>query len=94
MKSISTAIELNALSSKTPGLFSYQKRWDSGNNESLPGDVVAWDLGGGMDHIGLVTNLWSESEQHCLIIHNIGAGTRVEDVLFNWKITGHYRFFR
>jgi uncharacterized protein YijF (DUF1287 family) len=28
-----------------------------------------------------------------LIVHNIGAGTRVEDVLFNWTIKGHYRFF-
>ncbi len=66
----------------------------SNRDDYLPGDVVAWDLGGGMDHIGLVTNLWSESEQRCLIVHNIGAGTRVEDVLFNWKIAGHYRFFQ
>ncbi len=62
-------------------------------DDYLPGDVVAWDLGGGVDHIGIVTNLWSESEHRCLIIHNIGAGTRVEDVLFAWRITGHYRIF-
>jgi len=26
-------------------------------------------------------------------VHNIGAGTRMNDILFAWKITGHYRFF-
>jgi uncharacterized protein YijF (DUF1287 family) len=59
----------------------------------LPGDIVAWDLGGGVEHIGIVSNQISEPERHFLIIHNIGAGTRAEDVLFNWKIIGHYRFF-
>jgi len=59
----------------------------------LPGDIVAWDLGGGVEHIGIVSNQISEPERHLLIIHNIGAGTRAEDVLFNWKIIGHYRFF-
>jgi uncharacterized protein YijF (DUF1287 family) len=62
-------------------------------DDYLPGDVVAWDLGNGLDHIGLVTNMWSESEKRCLMIHNIGAGARVEDLLFAWKITGHYRYF-
>jgi uncharacterized protein YijF (DUF1287 family) len=59
----------------------------------LPGDVVTWDLGGGMDHVGLVTNLWSEETQNYLIVHNIGGGARVENVLFAWRITGHYRYF-
>jgi uncharacterized protein YijF (DUF1287 family) len=58
----------------------------------LAGDVVSWDLGGGLDHIGLVTNIWNEDHQR-LVVHNIGAGTRVEDVLLRWKITGHYRYF-
>jgi uncharacterized protein YijF (DUF1287 family) len=59
-----------------------------------PGDVVSWDLDGkGMTHIGLVSNLWNEASRRYLIIHNIGGGARVEDVLFNWKVTGHYRYF-
>ena len=61
--------------------------------EYLPGDIVAWDLTGGIDHIGMVTNMLSDSGDHYLIVHNIGAGTRVEDVLFQWTIKGHYRFF-
>lgn len=59
----------------------------------LPGDLVSWDLGGGVPHIGIVSNLTKESDKHLLIIHNIGAGVQAEDVLFNWKITGHYRYF-
>jgi uncharacterized protein YijF (DUF1287 family) len=61
--------------------------------EYLPGDIVAWDLTGGIDHIGIVTNMLSDSGDRYLIVHNIGAGTRVEDVLFAWTIKGHYRFF-
>ena len=60
----------------------------------LPGDVVAWDLGGGMDHIGIVSNLTADPDKHLLIIHNIGAGARAEDVLLAWTIKGHYRYFR
>lgn len=59
----------------------------------LPGDVVSWDLGGGLDHIGLVTNLWSPETKNYLIVHNIGGGARIENVLFSWHITGHYRYF-
>lgn len=36
---------------------------------------------------------WSENRNAYLVVHNIGAGARVEDVLFSWKITGHYRYF-
>ena len=59
----------------------------------LPGDVVTWDLGFGNDHIGMIVNVWYKPTQHYLIVHNIGAGTRMEDALFSWKITGHYRYF-
>jgi uncharacterized protein YijF (DUF1287 family) len=59
----------------------------------LPGDVVAWDLSEGLEHIGILTNLSSEPDQHYLIVHNIGSGAKVEDVLMAWKIVGHYRYF-
>ena len=59
----------------------------------LPGDIVTWDLGGGVDHVGIVVNVWYKPTQRYLIVHNIGAGTRMEDVVFAWKITGHYRYF-
>ncbi len=60
----------------------------------IPGDVVSWDLNGkGMTHIGVVSNRWNESTKRFLIIHNIGAGTVAEDRIFDWKITGHFRYF-
>jgi uncharacterized protein YijF (DUF1287 family) len=59
----------------------------------LPGDVVAWDLGGDLLHIGIVTNVFSDSKQTYKIVHNIGLGARLEDVLFSWKVIGHYRYF-
>jgi uncharacterized protein YijF (DUF1287 family) len=60
----------------------------------LPGDIVAWDLGNRVDHIGIVVNVWSEDSHGYLVVHNIGAGARCQDVLFNWQITGHYRYFQ
>ena len=65
----------------------------SNRTDYLPGDLVAWELSDGVEHIGILTNLWSEPDKHCLVVHNIGAGARVEDVLFAWKIIGHYRYF-
>jgi len=62
-------------------------------DDYLPGDIVAWELSDGVEHIGILTNLSSDSDHHYLIVHNIGAGARVEDVLLAWKIIGHYRYF-
>jgi uncharacterized protein len=56
-----------------------------------PGDIVAWDLGGGLTHIGFVSD--DKADQQYKIIHNIGAGTQIEDRLMDWKVIGHYRFF-
>jgi uncharacterized protein YijF (DUF1287 family) len=58
-----------------------------------PGDLVTWDLGGGVPHIGVVVNQKSTPTGRYMVVHNIGQGPRMEDVLFNWKITGHYRYF-
>jgi uncharacterized protein YijF (DUF1287 family) len=66
---------------------------DSGE-DFKPGDVVSWDLDSrGTTHIGLVSNHWNPEEKRYLIIHNIGFGVRLEDRLFDWKITGHFRYF-
>lgn len=58
-----------------------------------PGDLVTWDLGRGLTHIGMVVDRKSVFTRRYMIVHNIGAGPRMEDVLFDWKITGHYRYF-
>ncbi|MEO6588296.1 MAG: DUF1287 domain-containing protein [Pyrinomonadaceae bacterium] len=64
------------------------------NEDYKPGDVVSWDLSGkGMTHIALVSNIFNADTGRYSIIHNIGAGAAAEDFLFDWKITGHYRYF-
>ena len=62
-------------------------------NEYKPGDVVAWELAGGLTHIGIVSDVKADDQQTHLIIHNIGAGAQIENRLFEWKIIGHYRYF-
>jgi uncharacterized protein YijF (DUF1287 family) len=58
-----------------------------------PGDLVTWDLGEGVPHIGIVVDRRAPQTGRYMIIHNIGQGPKMEDVLFNWKTTGHYRYF-
>lgn len=57
----------------------------------LPGDLVVWELPYGLPHIGIVADRTSPAGTP-LVIHNIGSGTKMEDVLFAFKITGHYRY--
>lgn len=59
----------------------------------LPGDIVSWNLRGDagyLPHIGVVTEMKAASGRP-LVVHNIGAGPRLEDALFSWLITGHFR---
>ncbi len=85
---------------RVPNLQTYFSRKDRSislrgeNGDFQPGDIVSWDLNGrGMTHIGLVSNVRNQRSGRYMIIHNIGAGTQIEDRLFEWKITGHYRYF-
>lgn len=57
-----------------------------------PGDIVTWDLGKGIAHIGLVIKERSDDNKRHLIVHNIGNGQEISDCLFAYKITGHYRY--
>ncbi|TDR41154.1 hypothetical protein DFR29_11166 [Tahibacter aquaticus] len=54
------------------------------------GDIVTWRLPSGVPHIGLVAARRYGGRP--LIVHNIGGGTQLEDMLFDYTITGHYRF--
>lgn len=56
----------------------------------IPGDIVCWDLGEGLTHIGLVVDKKSDDGQRYLIVHNIGGGQELSDCLFDFKIIGHY----
>jgi len=57
-----------------------------------PGDLVTWLVSGNLPHIGIVTDKQSNDGLRPLIVHNIGAGPQLEDMLFDYKITGHYRY--
>ncbi|MCB1644608.1 MAG: DUF1287 domain-containing protein [Pseudomonadales bacterium] len=58
----------------------------------VPGDLVTWMLPGNLPHIGVVTDQLSMESANPLIVHNIGGGPELDDMLFNYEITGHYRY--
>lgn len=59
----------------------------------LPGDIVSWRLSNGRPHIGIVSSKKNSAGSRYLVVHNIGAGPKAEDVLFDYDLTGHYRYF-
>jgi hypothetical protein len=61
-------------------------------NDYEPGDLVCWDLGNGITHIGIVSKIKSSDKKRYLIVHNIGEGQVLEDCLFEFKIIGHYQY--
>jgi len=56
------------------------------------GDLVTWMINNKLPHIGIVTNKKSVDGKRNLIVHNVGGGQVLEDCLFRYKITGHYRY--
>ncbi len=83
---------------RVPNLMTFFKRQATVKNNSQkaedyrPGDIVCWNLWGGVNHIGIVVNKKSKDCKRYLIVHNIGGGQVLEDCLFNYKIIGHYRY--
>ena len=59
-----------------------------------PGNLVTWNLNtsGSLPHIGIVTDLYAKQSKLPLIMHIIGVGQVLEDILFDYKITGHFRY--
>ncbi len=56
-----------------------------------PGDLVTQRLPGNLPHIAIVTNRPAKGRNHAMVVHNIGAGTQIEDRLFEFRISGHFR---
>ena len=79
---------------RVPNIATYFQRQgyrvDGGDYQA--GAVVTWDLGRGLVHIGIVSD--RKTGNRPLIIHNIGRGTQEEDILYRYRITGHYRLPR
>lgn len=61
-------------------------------NDYKPGDIVCWNLGGAVTHIGIVVDVKSYDRKRYQVVHNIGRGQVMEDMLFDYKIIGHYRY--
>ena len=64
----------------------------SNPSDYLPGDMVTWVLPGNLPHIGFVSAQRSADGKRPMIIHNIGAGPKIEDMIFDYPITGRYRY--
>ena len=56
------------------------------------GDLVTWTVTNNLPHMGIVINQKNHKTGNPLIVHNIGNGPEIEDMLFKYKITGHYRY--
>lgn len=72
--------------------FGSVKKISNKGEDYLPGDIVTWDLGNGIMHVGIVTDRMSADKKRPLIVHNIGQGQVLQDCLFSYKITGHYTY--
>ncbi len=58
------------------------------------GDIVTWMLPGNLPHIGIVTHKHDKRSRNPMIAHNIGAGPVIENMLFSYPISGHYRYMK
>lgn len=83
---------------RVPNLMCYFERYGKvlartkNPKDYRPGEIVCWDLGGGILHIGLLSPYYSSDGKRPLVMHNIGGGQVLEDMLFDYKIIGHYAF--
>jgi len=83
---------------RVPNLMTYFKRKGAEKpisdkaKDYFPGDIVCWNLGGAITHIGIVVDKKSTDGKRNLIVHNIGGGQVLADCLFDYKIIGHYRY--
>jgi len=68
------------------------KKISQNPEDYAPGDIVCWNLGGGITHIGIVSGRMNKAGTHYEIVHNIGAGQVFKDMLFSFKIIGHYAY--
>ncbi len=59
----------------------------------MAGDIVTWMLPGNLPHIGIIVNSGRRNERKPLVVDNIDSGPVTEDILFEYKITGHYRYY-
>ena len=62
-------------------------------SDYVPGDLVTWMLPGNLPHIGIIIDKKSADNKRPLVVHNIGRGPKIDDMLFAYPVTGHYRYY-
>jgi hypothetical protein len=83
---------------RVPNLQTFFKRHgvnlnvSSNKSDYSVGDIVTWMLPGNLPHIGIVIDQINPKSGNPMIVHNIGRGPKIDDMIFDYKITGHYRF--
>src|SRR6185295_741881 len=93
-----TRTDTNIDHRRVPNLETYFRRFGSALAPSMaaadyqPGDLVSWIVAGSLPHIGVVSEHRSADGERPLMVHNIGAGPKLEDVLFAFPIVGHFRY--
>ncbi len=81
---------------RVPNLMKYFERYGdekliSGSADDYSsGDIVCWNLGGAVTHIGIIAELRSDDGLRPMVVHNIGGGQVLEDCLFDFRIIAHY----
>ncbi|KUJ63948.1 hypothetical protein AR687_00295 [Flavobacteriaceae bacterium CRH] len=63
-------------------------------NDYKTGEIVTWLINDKLPHIGIVTNRKSADGKRNLIVHNVGNGQVLQDCLFEYKIVGHYKYWK
>ena len=87
--------DLNIDHRRVPNLMKFFERRGKAlqlDSKCKPGDIIAWQLAHGLFHIGILSNEIVPGTNRYYMIHNIGAGAQKEDVLYDFKIIGHYRW--
>ncbi|MCP3866913.1 MAG: DUF1287 domain-containing protein [Gammaproteobacteria bacterium] len=93
-----TATDRNIDHRRVPNLQVFFKRHGEvlpvtrNHRDYKPGDIVTWIVPENLPHIGIVTDRSSAESGRSLVVHNIGAGPELDDMLFEYRITGHYRY--
>jgi len=64
----------------------------TGPDDFIPGDVLTWRLSGNEPHIGIVVSDRDPRTGMPLVVHNLGAGVRKEDLITLSPPVGHFRF--
>lgn len=74
---------------RVPNIMTYLQRHDYlASGRPQPGDILCWDIGSGVTHIGIVV----DATHGINVVHNIGAGPKKEPESSTWTRIGHYRF--